>query len=96
MTCPQPSSTEALPSASENALTLTANFVSVQFLSKIKLESPSPDRYDLKLGFDHISRRNRMKTFCFATGRDAYEKVFMPAKANVPDAIVPGPGTYNF
>jgi hypothetical protein len=37
-----------------------------------------------------------MKTFCFATGRDAYDKVFMPAKANVPDAIVPGPGTYNF
>ena len=42
------------------------------------------------------SRRNTSNTFCFATGRDAYDKVFLPGKANIPDAIVPGPGTYNF
>ncbi len=36
------------------------------------------------------------KSFCFATGRQAYEKVFMPGKANQPDAVVPGPGSYYF
>jgi len=61
--------------------------------------SPSPDRYDLKQGFDNIlsSRRNNIdKSFCFATGREEYEKVFMPAKQNLPDPIVPGPGTYYY
>lgn len=41
-------------------------------------------------------RNSHQKTFCFASGRDAYEKVFMPGKANFPDAVVPGPGTYHY
>ena len=62
------------------------------------LESPSPDKYEVKVGFDSLmsTRRNIDKTFCFATGREQYEKVFMPGKSNFPDPIVPGPGTYNF
>lgn len=41
-------------------------------------------------------RTETCKTFCFASGRDAYDKVFLPGKANIPDPIVPGPGSYNF
>ena len=33
-------------------------------------------------------------SFCFGTGREAFLKVVMPAKMNIPDICVPGPGTY--
>jgi hypothetical protein len=50
------------------------------------LESPSPDRYEVKIGFDSLltSSKNNShnKSFCFATGREAYDRVFMPGKAN--------------
>jgi len=65
----------------------------------LQLESPSPDAYDLKTGFETMlsQRRNTTtKTFCFASGREAYDKVFLPGKSNVPDPVVPGPGTYYF
>lgn len=64
----------------------------------MSLESPSPDAYDLKIGFESIMshKRNYDKSFCFATGREAYDKVFLPGKQNIPDPVVPGPGTYNF
>ena len=42
------------------------------------------------------SQQSQNKSYCFATGRQAYEKVFMPGKANQPDAVVPGPGSYYF
>jgi hypothetical protein len=41
------------------------------------------------------SRRGTNKSFCFGSGRDAYSKVVMPAKMNIPDSCVPGPGSYN-
>jgi len=44
----------------------------------------------------HHRRTETCKTFCFASGRDAYDKVFLPGRANIPDPIVPGPGSYNF
>jgi hypothetical protein len=34
-------------------------------------------------------------SFCFGTGREAFTKVVMPAKLNIPDACVPGPGSYD-
>ena len=50
------------------------------------LESPSPDRYELKLGFDSLITSSKVnshnKSFCFATGREAYDRVFMPGKSN--------------
>jgi len=50
------------------------------------LESPSPDRYELKLGFDSLITSSKInshnKSFCFATGREAYDRVFMPGKSN--------------
>ena len=41
------------------------------------------------------SRRGVNKSFCFGTGREAFNKVVMPAKLNQPDPCVPGPGQYN-
>lgn len=62
--------------------------------------SPSPDKYEVKIGFDSLicSSKNNShnKSFCFATGREAYDRVFMPGKANQPDPVVPGPGSYYF
>lgn len=66
------------------------------------LVSPSPDRYEVKIGFDSLisARKNNNNShntsFCFATGRDAYDRVFMPGKANFPDPVVPGPGSYHY
>ena len=57
----------------------------------------------MRVGFDSLLSTNRRNlgqsqnnTFCFATGREAYDKVFLPGKANIPDAIVPGPGSYYY
>lgn len=60
-------------------------------------ESPSPDRYDIKSVFEVSAnqlRREKNKSFCFGTGREAFTKVVMPGKANIPDPCVPGPGSY--
>jgi len=43
-----------------------------------------------------MRRGSNNKSFCFATGREAYDKVFLPAKQNSPDPVVPGPGTYYY
>jgi len=42
----------------------------------------------------HVSKRLKNKSFCFGTGRDAFTKVVLPARANFPDPCVPGPGSY--
>ncbi len=40
-------------------------------------------------------RKSTNKSFCFGTGREAFNKVVLPAKLNIPDSCVPGPGTYD-
>lgn len=39
--------------------------------------------------------KNVNKSYCFGTGREAFNKVVMPAKLKFPDPIVPGPGQYD-
>ena len=41
------------------------------------------------------SKRAKNMSFCFGTGREAFTKVVLPAKMNIPDDCVPGPGSYD-
>ena len=41
-------------------------------------------------------RKGKNTSFCFGTGREAFEKVVMPGKYKEADRCVPGPGTYKF
>jgi hypothetical protein len=43
---------------------------------------------------DDQIKRGISTSFCFGTGREAYNKVFLPGKKNIPDVCVPGPGMY--
>jgi hypothetical protein len=69
------------------------------FCLKIFVESPSPDKYDLRSSFERkleliTSRRGKNTSFCFGAGREAFDKVVLPGKSNQPDRCVPGPGSY--
>ncbi|CDW72045.1 UNKNOWN [Stylonychia lemnae] len=68
-------------------------------LHAFKKDSPSPDKYTMRSVFEESTQDKRFKninkSYCFGTGREAFNKVVMPAKLNQPDPIVPGPGQYD-
>lgn len=99
MIYPQPKPIEAQVLASVKDSIIMPNEV-VYSVHLFDLESPPPDLYEIKSVFDmnrsmHESRRDHNVSYCFGAGREAYSKVVMPAHKNVPDACVPGPGSYD-
>ena len=76
-------------------------------ITRFCIGSPSPDRYNLTSFADEITLKNdkesqqqstvfgqKKKTFCFGSGREAFDKACVNTGNLGPDKAIPGPGTY--
>ena len=66
------------------------------------LDSPSPDKYNMKSVFDFKDNMPQQsafgkvrRTFCFGAGREDFTKTVYNLSTIAADPIVPGPGTYS-